>query len=187
MYRKTWVSFAAIGLVAAVACDGGPLAPKWDIQVFFPLRFPDVDLQNHAPGGLLPPFDVAFTDSIASKPISNATEEILSQDIKEIEAHFIFATTSQIAGSLDLTFAPVATDLFSADPDRAVTLTIPMRQTLGDTPVVSVPPALLTQATTVFLQSRGTLRSATGAILTLGPGDIIQLRVNLIARLPLVK
>ena len=180
-------ALVAAGLLSVAGCEAGPLSPEWDIEVFFPLRFPDVLLQDHAPGNLLPPVDVSFTAAVESEDISDATAEILDQDIDQIRAQFIFATPTNIRGSLDLSFAPVQGDLFSTDPNRAVTLTIPLRQTTGDTTEVTVATSLLTQANVIFLQSRGTVRSGTGSILTIGPNDVLQLRVNLTATVPLVQ
>jgi hypothetical protein len=83
-----------------------------------------------------------------------------------------------------MSVAPNPADLFSANPQLAVTVPITIAVTAGDTTTVNVAPDLFQSGSgeavpTLYFQTRGTLRGAAGGT-AVGPADVLSLGVNLI-------
>src|SRR2546430_2948726 len=113
--------------LAGAACSGVPFAPKWNVDVYFPLRSPDVALQQYTM--VIPPSNVSFTTAMDSDVVSSGTRQILDEDIDSLKADVIFSTQTNIAGTLDVSIAPAKANLFSVNPALALTVTIPLRVT----------------------------------------------------------
>ena len=178
-------AFAAAALVALAACDGVPYAPKWNIDVFFPIKYPDVQLAQVS--GVVPPFNVTFTAPTDSQNVSDATREILDKDLDSLKAEVVFSTATNITGTMDLSISANRAFLFSTNPAQAVTVTVPVRVTAGDTTRLQVNTALFKNAQKLYTQSRGTVRSASASTLTMGPSDRISVGVDLTANIKMSK
>ena len=135
---------------------------------------------------VIPPSNVSFTTAMDSDVVSSGTRQILDEDIDSLKADVIFSTQTNIAGTLDVSIAPAKANLFSVNPALALTVTIPLRVTAGDTSHVTVNIGLFKQANVLYTQSRATVRSNSG-FLTVGPSDKLTLRVDLTANVKLSK
>jgi hypothetical protein len=164
-----------------------PLAPRWNVDVFFPIKYPDVQLSQYAgPGGVIPNVNTNFTTPADSSPVSAATRQVFDQDIDTLKAAVIFANTANLTGSMDISIAALKANLFSANPAQAVTVTIPIRVTTGDTARVTVNTTLFKNAQTLYTQTRGTMRAASGPIVVT-PSDKLTLGVDLTANVKFSK
>jgi hypothetical protein len=129
-----------VGLAALAGCQDVPLAPKWNADFFLPIQFADVILggpNGVAPGGIIPPANVTNTSTIGTQDVSGATKQVLDEDVNSINADVVFATTADLTGTIQISVSPNQADLFSADPTKALTTTITIRKTDGDTSHVS--------------------------------------------------
>jgi hypothetical protein len=174
---------ALLAMVALAAC--GEFGPSWTVDLFVPIRYPDVQLVDYAIGGVIPPVDLSFTSPQESQDMSGIIDQVLSSDLVGVEAEVLFATPSNVSGQIEVSVAPIAANLFSTNPNLAFTVTVPVRVTAGDTIASTIPVALLQTAQgeavpTLFYQTRGTLRGAGGAGTTVGVNDILSLGVNLV-------
>jgi len=176
--RTAAASFAA--LLSLSACEDIPFAPKWNIDLLFPLQYPDVVLQDQVPGGLLPPTDVNFTAPVDSQDVEDALEEIREQDIDTLRAAVILVNSADIEGTLNISVASVRSALFTGNGPTVVTVSMPIRVTAGDTVRVTISPSLLQNASRLYFQTGGTMRSRAGVIV-LGPTDRFSIGVNLTA------
>ena len=57
-------------LFGVAACDALPYAPKWNVDVFFPIKYPDVQLSQVA--AVVPPFTATMTASDFSGSFGSA-------------------------------------------------------------------------------------------------------------------
>lgn len=178
MTRRRSIWILAGGLFALVACEV-PYAPKWNADLFFPVRFPDVAIDQFGP--VVPPTNTAFTAPLDSQVVSSGTREIFDQRIDTLKAEILFSTQTNIVGTLDISVTPVRADLFSTNPGLAVTVTVPIRVTAGDTTRVTVNTNLFRTATVLYLQSRGTMRSNTGNVLPVTSVDKLVVGLDLTA------
>jgi len=181
--RFTAVLVAALALAA---CEV-PFAPKWNVDVLFPLQYPDVVLQSQVPGGLLPTTNVSFTAPVDSQDVSDALEQIREQEIDTLRAAVILVNAAPITGTIEISLASQRAALFSGNGPTAVTVSLPIRVTAGDTARVTIDPGVLQNASRLYFQTRGTMRSNTGAILVLTPADRFSLGVNLTANVKFSK
>jgi hypothetical protein len=184
---KTRIAAAPLAALLALAACEVPLAPKWNIDVLFPLQYPDVILQNQVPGGLLPPTNVSFTAPVDSQDVVDALEEIQSQEIDTLRAAVILVNSGQITGTLEISVASVRAALFTGNGPTVATVSLPIRVTTGDTARVSINPGLLQNASRLYFQTRGTMRSNTGGVIALGPADRFSIGVNLTANVKFSK
>ena len=174
-----------IALLTTGACDI-PYAPKWNVDVFFPIRYPDVQLAQY--GSFVPNFNVTYTTPVDSQNVSDATRQIFDEEIDTLKADVIFANTTNITGTLDISIAAVRSNLFSTNSALAVTVTVPIRITPGDTTRLSpVNTNLFKQATRLYTQSRATMRSATGTPLALTANDRLSVGIDLTASVKMSK
>ncbi|MFQ5551565.1 MAG: hypothetical protein ACE5FJ_10055 [Gemmatimonadales bacterium] len=177
----------AIAVLAFVGCDAPGFAPTWNVEIFFPIAFPDVVLQDELPVPILPPTEVDFTGTQETQDIDASTQEILSEDIEALSAEVVFSTPTNISGVLTISVANNPANLFSPIPNLALTVDVPLRRTPGDTITVQADVTLFKDATTLYFQSRGTARSGTGSPIAVGPDDVLRLGVNLTAEVRLVQ
>ncbi len=187
--RMKYAAVLAATLFTAAACEI-PLAPKWNIDVFFPLKYPDVQLSQYAgPGGVIPTTPTAFTTPADSDDVADATAQVLDQDIASIKADLIFINQTNVLGNLRISLAPNRLALNSTNPAQAVTVTIPLHITpaTGDTIHVNVNPDLFANANKIYTQSSGDMRSGTGGLLIVGPTDRFRISVDLTANVPFSK
>jgi len=180
------VPFAALLLFAA--CEV-PLAPKWNVDLFFPIKYPDVALSQYAgPGGVIPTTTVTFTTPADSDAVSDATRQIFEEDIDSLKAEVILANSANITGSMDISIAASRFNLFSTNPALAVTVTLPIRVTAGDTVrIPNVNTTLFQQAQALFTQTRGSMRAAGGAPIFVTANDKLSLGVDLTANVKFSK
>jgi hypothetical protein len=183
--RSKWtvVLSLGIGLAAVAACKDVPLAPKWNADLFFPIQFADVALGGTggvAPGGIIPPVSVSDTSSIDSQDISGATKQILDEDVNSIKADVIFSNTVNLTGSIVISVSPNQFDLFSSDPSRALTVTIPVHQTAGDTLHTTANVNVFKNQNVLYSQSRTTVACGAG-LCAVTSNDKLQIGVNLTA------
>jgi hypothetical protein len=185
--RMRHAALLAVLMFTFGACEI-PFAPKWNVDLFFPVKYPDVQLTQYAgPGGVIPPVNVTFTAPADSDDVSDATREIFDKDIDSLKAEVVFANTTNIAGNLDISIAANRAFLFSTNAAQAVTVSIPIRVTSGDTTRVQVNTSLFKSAQRLYTQTRGTMRSNTGAILVVGATDKLSLAVDLTASIKVSK
>jgi hypothetical protein len=178
------VLLVAAAAACAQACEV-PYAPKWNVDVFFPIRYPDVPLSQFGP--TIPPFSITFTTPADSDAVSDATRQILDQDIDSLRADFIFQNATNVRDSITVSVSPNRAFLFSTNPAQAVTVTIQLRVTAGDTIRRTVNPALFKTAQTLYTQTRGSIRSGTGGLLPVGANDVFRLGVDLTANVRMSK
>jgi hypothetical protein len=185
MRTKRAALLAAIFL--AMAGCSVPLAPKWNVDVFFPIRYPDVQLSQYAgPGGVIPPVTITFTTPADSDNVSDATRQVFDQDIDTLKAKVILVNTADLTGSLTVSIAAVKSNLFSANPNLAVTVTMPLRVTAGDTIPVTVNTTLFKSAQKLYTQTSGSMRASNTSIVVT-PSDKLQLGVDLTANIKFSK
>lgn len=174
---------AVLATLAIAAC--GEFGPSWTVDLFVPIRYPDVQLADYAIGGVIPPVDLDFTSTQESQSMSGIIEQVLSGDLVGVEAEVLFASPSNVSGQIEVSVAPNAANLFSTNPLLAFTVTVPVRVTAGDTIATTIPVSLLQTSQgeavpTLFYQTRGTLRGGAGAGTTVGVNDVLSLGVNLV-------
>jgi len=172
---------AAFGVAAAIlvwGCDNLS-APKWNADVYFPIRYPDVQLSQY--GAAVPPTTVTFTSPVDSQTVSDATREIFDRDIDTLRAEVVVATSTNITGTLDISITNNRAFLFSSLPSQAATLSVPIRVTAGDTTRFTVNTVLFRSAQKLYTQSRATMRSTTGGLVPLTSADKLSVGVNLTA------
>ena len=172
---------AALGVAAAIlvcGCDNLS-APRWNVDVFFPIRYPDVQLNQYGPA--VPPSNVTFTSPVDSQTVAGATKEVLDRDIDTLRAAVVLATSTNITGTLDLTITNNKAFLFSTVPTQAATFTVPIRVTAGDTTRFTVNTVLFRTAQKLYTQSRATMRSSTGGLVPLSSADKLSVAVNFTA------
>ena len=183
--RVSSVVVAGLALVVLAACDGLPYAPKWNVDVYFPIRYPDIQLSQVS--GVIPPFNVTFTTPADSQNVTDGTREILDKDLDSLKAEVVFTTTTNITGSIDISISPNRAFLFSNLPTQAVTVTVPVRVTPGDTTRLVVNANLFKSAQKLYTQTKGTLRSASATAIAMGPNDKITIGVDLTANIKMSK
>jgi hypothetical protein len=183
--RMSRVIIAGLALAAATACDGLPYAPKWNVDVFFPIKYPDVQLSQVS--GIVPPFSVTFTTPADSQNVSDATREILQKDLDTLKAEVVFSTTTNITGTLNISISPNRAFLFSTNPAQAVTIAVPVRVTPGDTTRLLINTGLLKNAQKIYTQSSGNIRSNSATTITMGPNDKLSVGVDLTANIKMSK
>lgn len=174
---------AALGVATALlvlGCDNLS-APKWNADIFFPIKYPDVQLNQYGPA--VPPSNVTFTSPVDSQTVSDATREIFDRNIDTLRAEVILATSTNITGTLELTISNNRAFLFSTLPTQAATLSVPIRVTAGDTTRFTLNTTLFRTAQKLYTQSRATMRSSTGGIVPLSAADKLSVGVNLTASL----
>ena len=170
-------------LVGALACDI-PGAPKWSADFLFPLDVPDISLDSVA--FVIPPFDVTWTSPVTTQDVSTGlSSQILGEDITAISAEILSGTNVNVTGTITFTIATDPANLFSANPQQAVTVQFPV--TVSDTTVVNAEPALFENATTLYYQSRVTVRGASPGGTPVGPGDRVLLAANIFVTIPVSK
>jgi hypothetical protein len=183
--RMRSAALFAVALLTFGACEI-PNAPKWNIDVFFPIRYPDVQLSQY--GAAIPPFDVTYTFPVDSQNVSNATRQIFDEEIDSLKADVILANTTNIAGTLTVSIAASRSNLFSSNATLAVTVPILLKVTAGDTTrIPAINTTLFRQATKIYTQTRVTMRSATGAPLGLTANDKLSIGVDLTANVKMSK
>jgi hypothetical protein len=177
---------AALGVAALLitACEV-PLAPKWNVDVFFPIKYPDVQLSQY--GSTIPPFDVTFTFPVDSDAVSDATRQIFDEQIDTLKADVILANSTNIVGTLTVSIAASQANLFSTNSALAVTVNKNILVTAGDTTRQVVNTDLFKNATKLYTRTRITMRSATGAPLVVTANDKVTLGVDLTANVKLSK
>lgn len=176
----------AVAFIALAACEV-PLAPKWNVDVFFPIKYPDVPLANYAgPGGIIPTTNTNFTTPADSDDVSDATRQVFDQDIDTLKAAVIFSNTANLTGTMDISIAALKANLFSANTSQAVTVTVPIKVTAGDTTRVTVNTTLFKNAQKLYTQTRGTMRAASSPIVVTST-DKLTLGVDLTANVKFSK
>ncbi len=187
--RITRAALLAVTLFSLGACEV-PGAPKWDIDLYFPIKYPDIPLSTFAVGGTILPGNIAFTTPVDSSDISDATLEILDQELTALTAEVIFSNQTNVAGNLEISMSPNRAFLFSSNPAQAVTFNInPLHITpaAGDTTRITVLRTLFNNASKIYTQSRGNIRSGTGAPLPVSASNRFTLGVDLTATIPFSK
>jgi hypothetical protein len=174
-----------VALLGALACDI-PGAPKWSADFLFPLDVPDIVLADYGVGGVIPPTDVTDSTQIESQDVSSGlSEKILGEDITAISAEIISGTDLDVTGTITFTIATDPANLFSTNPQQAVTVQFPI--TPADTTRVTADPALFRNATTLYYRSRVTARGAVPGGTPVSPGDNVRLDANIFATIPVSK
>lgn len=164
-----------LALPALVACDLS--APFWNADFFFPVNYPDVQLEDFSVGGEIPPIDRAFTTPPERQDITGLLQELLSDEVNTLTAEIITQSDVDITATMTLSIATSALALL--DPAQSITIQISASQAV-DTALVEVNPDLLRGAVALYYQTDGTVRGATGGT-NVGPGDVILIDVNLLA------
>lgn len=172
-----------VALLAVVGCED--FGPSWTVDLFVPIRYPDVQLTDYAIGGVIPPVDLAFTSPQESQDVTGLVDQVLSESLVGVQAEVLFATPTNVTGTIEISLSPNPANLFSANPALAVTVPVPVAQSAGDTISVTVATSLLQTSSgeavpTLYYQTRGTLRGAGGAGTTVGAADVLSLGVNLV-------
>ena len=115
------IKHAALFAVASILACSVPLAPRWNVDVFFPIKYPDVQLANYAPGGIIPTTNTNFTTPADSSAVSDATRQVFDQDIDTLKAAVIFSNSANLTGSMDISIAALtrsrSTELPSSSHD----------------------------------------------------------------------
>lgn len=174
-----------VALLGALACDI-PGAPKWSADFLFPLDVPDIVLADYGVGGVIPPTDVTFVTPIESQDVSSGlSEKILSEDITAISAEIISGTDVNVTGTVTFTIATDPANLFSANPQQAVTVQFPIAAV--DTTRVTADPTLFKNAATLYYQSSVTARGASPGGTPVSAGDNVRLGANIFATIPVSK
>ncbi|MEX0690914.1 MAG: hypothetical protein WD934_11830, partial [Gemmatimonadales bacterium] len=70
---------ALLATMTLVAC--GEFGPSWTVDLFVPIRYPDVHLADYAIGGVIPPVDLSFTSPQESQDMSGIIDQVLSSDL----------------------------------------------------------------------------------------------------------
>jgi hypothetical protein len=191
------------GVAFVAACSNVPFAPTWSADFFLPIQFADVALggpSGVAPGGVIPPVNVTSTSPVDSQDVSGATKQILDESVNSIGADVVFATSADLTGSVQISVSPNKADLFSTDPTKAMTTTVTIRKTAGDTSHVTANVSLFqsqnqtgtctincgnnsngpSAVNTLYSQSKTTVACRTGATCSgLTASDKLVLGVNL--------
>ena len=125
------------GLAFVAACTDVPLAPKWSADFFLPIQFADVQLGGAggvAPGGVIPSgIAVTSTSPVSTQKVDGATKQILDENVNAITADVVLATSVDLTGYVIISVAPDSNNLFSKNATLALTDSIPIRKTAGDT------------------------------------------------------
>jgi len=171
-----------LGVLTLGACDiTNP--PDWTADYLFPLDFPAVDLSG-VPGGVIPIDSVSFTTPVVSQDTDGLVDRILqSEDLAGLRAEVILTTTLDVTGSVELSIATSAANLF--DPAQSLTTTISISQG-SDTSFVPVSVAVFQGAETLYFQSNVVVAGSGGSI-TVPPGAQIGLGVNFIGTIRVSK
>ena len=177
--RRLWLPLVA---VFAVACDS--FGPTWTVDLFVPIRYPDVQLADYAVGGVIPAVDLPFTSPQDFQDLDGLIDQVISEDLVAVQAEVLFANSSAVTGSIEISVAPNPANLFTATGTQAFTVTVPVQASSGDTITATINPAMLRTATgdavpRLYYQTRGTLRGAGGGT-PVGAGDALSLGINLI-------
>lgn len=170
-------------LLAAIGCED--FGPTWTVDLFVPIRYPDVQLTDYALGGVMPPVPLAFTSPQETQDISGLVDQVLSETLVSVQAEVLFATPTDVTGNIEISVAPNPANLFSPNPALAFTIIVPVSVTAGDTIMATVDRNILQTASgeavpNLYYQTRGTLQGASGAGTTVGANDVLSLGVNLI-------
>lgn len=170
-----------LGLAVLGACKT-PEAPTWTADYLFPLDFPGIDLSG-VPGGIIPVTPISFTTPVEVQNATGLVGEILANDdLEALRAEIIVLNTLDITGTLDLSIAPAPGALF--DPAQSLTANLSVQQGV-DTSFVSVVLAPFRDAATLYFQSTVNVAGASGGV-PVGPGDMIDIRVNFIGTVRVV-
>lgn len=184
--RRLALGTTIVGLVALVACDV-PLAPKWNVDLFFPVDYPPVVLSDYAVGGQIPPGSVSFTTPYTTQNVQGATGQVLSEDLQAMSAEIILTNTLQVSGRLVVSIATTPGNLFSTTPGLALTDTITVPAAGTDTSHVAADLNLFRNAQTLYFQTKGTVASTSPSGTTVGPNDQVKIGINLFATVRLSK
>lgn len=143
--RRRFLLLPALGagLAFVAACTDVPLAPKWSADFFLPIQFADVTLGGPtgvaAPTGGTIPSGIAVTSTspVSSQKVDGATKQILDESVNSITADVVLATNVDLVGYVIISVAPDSNNLFSTNASLALTDSIVIRKTAGDTSHVS--------------------------------------------------
>jgi hypothetical protein len=191
-----------LGAAAVAACTDVPFGPEWNSDFFFPIQFADVVLGGNngvAPGGIIPPANVSSTSTVSQQDITGTTKQILDEDVNSIKADIIFATSADLTGSIQISVAPNQADLFSSNPALALTTTIPIKKTAGDTTHVDANVNVFrtsqqsfgnnnnagSSANVLYSQSKTTVACRSG-LCPVSASDKLQLGINLTVNVAVV-
>lgn len=184
---RRFVSWAGVvGLVGLAACDV-PLAPKWTVDITFPVDFPAVAVADYAVAGQIPSGSISFNGPVTTQDVQGATDQVLSEDLKSLHAEIVLVNDVQISGQIVISVASASGNLFSTYPGLALTDTITVRPTAGDTSYVTADLGLFQNAQTLYFQTKGTIASTSPSGTSVGPTDSLQVRMNLFATVQLSK
>ena len=200
MRSKSVLAFL-VGLgAAAVAACSIPFGPQLNSDFFFPIQFADVVLGGNggvAPGGIIPPASVTSTSTVSTQQVTGATKQILDESVNSIKADIIFATSADLTGSIQISVAPNQANLFSSNPALALTTTIQIRKTAGDTSHVSTNVSVFqtssqsfgssggSSANVLYSQSKTTVACRSG-LCPVSATDKLQLGINLTVNVAVV-
>lgn len=171
---RTLLRAGLLALPLLVACDLS--APVWSADYFFPLDFPDLELNDYAVGGEVPDVDVPFTSPVGSQDITGLPETLLGDDLNTLTAEVITTTTLDVSGTIEVSIARDPNGLFQTG--QSATITIPVAQGT-DTTYATIDPEVVRNAIALYYQTRGTIRGAPGGT-PVGPTDEVGINVNLL-------
>jgi hypothetical protein len=180
-------SWAASLILLGIAACQVPGAPKWNVDVYFPIKYPYVPWSQYAPGGFIPTTTVSFQTPPDSQMVSSATQQVLSQDIDTLKADVILVNSANATGTITISIAAAQANLFSANPSLAVTATLPIRVTAGDTAHYTVSTTLFQQAQKLFTETKATVKSGGATPTPVSAKDSLGISVDLTANVKFSK
>ena len=177
---------AAAFFLGLCACQV-PGAPKWNVDVYFPIQYPYVPWSQYAPGGFIPTTTVNFQTPPDSQMVSSTTQQVFSQDIDTLKADVILVNSANVTGNLTISIAGSKANLFSANPSLAVTATLPVRVTPGDTSHYTVNTTLFQQAQWLYTETKASVKSGGATPTPVSAKDSLGIGVNLTANVKFSK
>lgn len=172
---RTFVRIGLLALPALCACDLS--RPVWSADFFFPVDFPDLQLEDYAVLGQIPDADLPFTTAPEQQDITGLLEEFLSDDLNTLSAEIITDLNADVTGDVTVSIAQSPGALFLPGQSITVQLTVAPGT---DTTSVNVDPSILRDAISLYYATQGTLRGSPGGT-AVGAGDRIKIDVNLLA------
>ena len=184
--RRAASMAASVFLLGITACQV-PGAPTWNVDVFFPIKYPYVAWSQYAPGGFIPTSTITFQTSPDSQAVSSSTQQVFSQNIDTLKADVILVNSANATGTITISIAASQANLFSANPSLAVTATLPIRVTAGDTSHYTVNTTLFQQAQKLYTETKASVKSGGATPTPVTAKDSLGISVDLTANVKFSK
>ena len=197
--RLILLAAALAGGGLATACTDVPFAPHWEADWTVPLPVASIILSDNFPTSvILPGMSGSVSIPVQTQALDQAVGQVLTQDISRVILKLHYTMPLPLAGADTLFIADSLSALTSASPNRIV-FPIPLAPTgaagadVVDTLVTGSPELALlrragaSEAGSLYIQVRGSVRNPGAGPIVLTGADAIGLSLEMTVRVAISK